>query len=194
MSGDEGEESASPGESAPGSADGPDWRRESRLALSTPWGRVGVDGLRRPDGEYTRKGWVEADGSVAVVAVHDDQVVMVEEYRPRLGETVLSCPVGGVEGEESFEAAAERELREETGFVAERVERLAVEYPVSWVRKRRGVVYADGLTRTEPDPEDGEFMAVRTLPVEAALAAAREGVATGWTLTPLLLAREDGLL
>lgn len=183
------------------------WDRTASLSLSTPAGEVGYDRLRRPDGEREGVAWADPRDSVAVVAVReagegdegsaDDrrQVVLVEEYRPRLRETVVSCPVGALADGESFEAAAARELREETGFDPGTVELLDVHYPVSWLRKRRGIAVATDLTPVGTDRDDGEFTDPLAVPADEALARVRtDGPATGWTLTPLLLASEAGLL
>ncbi|MFD1513813.1 NUDIX hydrolase [Halomarina rubra] len=171
-----------------------DWRVEWSRSVAAGDTAVGYDRLTRPDGDRTGRGWVERGASVAVVARYDDQVVFVEEYRPRLRETVLSCPVGSVEGEETMKTAAHRELREETGFVADRVEVLAEHYPVAWLRSRRGVVFAHGATPGEQDTDSDEFVDVRLVPVAEALDRAREEPQTAWTLLPLLLAREADLL
>ncbi|WP_254536165.1 NUDIX hydrolase [Halomarina litorea] len=170
------------------------WRREWSRSVGARGVRAGYDRLRRPDGESRGTGWVEDRPAVAIVAKYEGQVVFVEEYRPRLRETVLTCPMGRVEAGESIEAAGRRELREETGFEAGRVESLGEHYPVAWLRKSRGVVVADDLEPGTQDRDDDEFVAVRLVPVEDALDRAREGVATGWTLLPLLLAREAGVL
>lgn len=177
-------------------SDGRDgWERLWSRSLAVGGTTVGYDRLRRPDGERTGYGWIGDRGSAAVVARDGDRVVLIEEYRPRLGETVLSCPVGSVEAGESFREAGRRELREETGFAAGRVEVLAEHYPVAWLRKPRGVVFADDLSAGEQHLDDDEFVDVRTVPVEEAVETARGcEPATGWTLLPLLLARETGHL
>jgi ADP-ribose pyrophosphatase len=185
------------------SAGGPDsdggierrgWRREWSRSVGRRGVRAGYDRLRRPDGERTGAGWIEDRGAVVVVARTGDDLVFVEEYRPRLRETVTTCPMGRIEAAESVETAGRRELREETGFAAGRVETLAEHYPVAWLRKPRAILFADDLDPTERDLDDAEFPAVRFVPVGEALERARSGVETGWTLLPLLLAREDGYL
>lgn len=177
------------------SGEGTGWERLWSRSLAVGGTTVGYDRLRRPDGERTGYGWIGDRGSAAVVARNDDRVILIEEFRPRLGETVLSCPVGSVEAGESFREAGRRELREETGFAADRVEVLAEHYPVAWLRKPRGVVFAGDLSPGEQRLEDDEFADVRTVPADEALALARErDPATGWTLLPLLLARAAGHL
>ncbi len=156
---------------------------------------AGYDDVRRPDGERARYYWVDATNAVAVVA-HDrpaDELVMVENYRPKLQARFVELPGGGIDDEEPT-AAAHRELREETGFRADRVEHLGSYRPAGWTRMTRHVCYATGLTSGERALDDGEFLTVCRRGVSEAVRAAKRGRETGWTLTPLLWAREEDLL
>ncbi|WP_117594883.1 NUDIX hydrolase [Haloprofundus halophilus] len=171
-----------------------EWSVLRTVSVGDDDARLGYDRLRRPDDEAEGRFWVDARDSVCVVAAHDDEIVLVEEYRPRLGETVLSCPVGAVEGDESLVEAAARELREETGYRADSLRLLETSYPVAWLRKRRGIVFASGLTPGDKATDDDEFTRVRRLPVDEALDAARHQPVTDWTLLPLLLSRYEGLV
>lgn len=167
---------------------------DSTVAWETEYFDAGYDRVERPGGERANYYWLSPGDSVSIVAVHEGEVVMVEQYRPRQRERFRSCPVGGVDPGESFEEAGRRELREETGYRADDVELLQRYYSEGWLRKERGVVFADGLTPGEQDTDEGEFVDVVTVPVDEAIETARGEPANGWTLTPLLLAREEGLL
>jgi ADP-ribose pyrophosphatase len=100
-----------------------------------------------------------------------------------------------VEDGESYEAAGARELREETGFDPGRVELLQdVWVATGLLRHRRGTVFAADLEPGEPALEGNEFLSVRRVPVEEALASVREMPTNDATLEAVLLAREDGFL
>lgn len=96
------------------------WRtHSSRIVYDNPWIRVREDQVTRPDGNPGRYGVVEVKHpSVFVVALtEDDEVVLVEVYRYPLQRTSWEIPAGGSDGEPPL-AAAQRELREETGLAA----------------------------------------------------------------------------
>jgi len=68
-------------------------------------------------------------GVVVIVAITDDErLLLVEQHRPAVGNRVIELPaglVGDVDAGESLIVAAERELREETGFAAREIVALA---------------------------------------------------------------------
>lgn len=62
---------------------------------------------------------IEHPGAVAVVPVVEDNVVLVRQYRAAVGDHILEIPAGKLDAPgEDLEAAARRELQEETGFSA----------------------------------------------------------------------------
>lgn len=84
-----------------------------------------------------RNGWEYMDqpglrGIVVVVAVSpENKLLLVEQYRAALDTNTIELPAGMVgdkdaEALESFESAAIRELEEETGYAAQRMEKLTV--------------------------------------------------------------------
>lgn len=97
-----------------------------------------MTGDERWRGRYLRVsdtgGWehvqrVRGTGVVGVVALTGDSIVLVEQHRRPVDARVLELPAGLVGDDDPAEAsqrAAERELREETGFVADRWERFVV--------------------------------------------------------------------
>ncbi len=80
--------------------------------------------------EYATR--TKATGVVAIVALHDDdRMVLVEQYRPPVDAPVIELPAGlagDIDDSETLLNAAQRELSEETGYVADRWTRMNTAY------------------------------------------------------------------
>jgi ADP-ribose pyrophosphatase len=75
-----------------------------------------VDTVRLPNGETSTREIVRHPGAVCVLALLDDKMLVVEQYRKALGRSLVEIPAGKLEpGEDPLEAA-KRELEEETGY------------------------------------------------------------------------------
>lgn len=166
---------------------------DSETEYENPFFDAGYDRVERPDGTRGNYYWIDPVDGVTVVALADGEVVLVEEYRPRQRRTFLTVPGGAVDADEDVCRAARRELREESGYEADSVEYVRSYYPDGWVRHRRHVTVATGLSAGPQELDETEFMSVRTLPVEEAFEAVLDSGA-GWGLGPLLIAREAGHL
>jgi ADP-ribose pyrophosphatase len=168
---------------------------ESVVEYETGWYTGGYDRVEQPDGSEKKYYWAELPEAVVVVARSGEELVFVDQYRPAIGEQCLELPAGIVEAGESATTAGARELREETGFEAAGVSLLSEFWVATGVlRHRRAIVFAEGLSTTDRDLDDNEFLTVTTIPIDEALDVAREEPANDATIEGLLLAREEGLL
>ena len=85
-----------------------------------------VDHIRTADGRETTREIVEHPGAVAVVPLlPDGRAILIRQWRRPAGRELLEIPAGTREPGEDAEACARRELIEEIGYRAGRVERLA---------------------------------------------------------------------
>jgi len=85
--------------------------------------------VQLPNGEESWREVVEHPGAVAVLPVlADGRLVLVRQYRKAVEEVLIEVPAGKLEGGESPEEAARRELREETGLEAEQLQLLCSFY------------------------------------------------------------------
>ena len=168
---------------------------ESVTEYETGWYTGGYDLVEQPDGSTKRYYWAELPPAAVVVAVVDDRLLFVEQFRPTIRETQLELPAGIVEDGESFTTAAARELQEETGFAPDSTA-LLDDFPTCTgvLRHRRGIVFAEGLAPAARELDSNEFLTVRTVPVADALDVARAPPTNDATIEGVLLAREEGLL
>lgn len=163
----------------------------SRITYENAWIRVREDEVVRPDGTPGIYGVLELrHPAVFVVPVtDDDEVVMVEMTRYTTGATSLEVPAGGSDGQDLLEAA-QRELLEETGLVADEWQRIGGMVALNGVCNAPEHVF---LARSLHPADDGAgraeegITAVRRVPWAQALDMVANGSITdGETLAALL--------
>jgi 8-oxo-dGTP pyrophosphatase MutT (NUDIX family) len=134
------------------------WQQLStREVYANHYIRVLEDEVTRPDGSAGMFGLLEVrNPAVFVVPVTaDDQVVLVHCDRYTTG-TSWEVPAGGTDGEE-LRVAGERELAEETGYLAARWDHLGGQWGLNGVaRSRIEVFLARDLTRTSATYDESE--------------------------------------
>lgn len=85
--------------------------------------------VRMDDGQIVKRDWFHYPGAAVIVPVLDDgSIVMIRNRRFAVDETLLELPAGTLDGDESPAVCAARELTEETGYVAGRIEPLGAFY------------------------------------------------------------------
>ncbi len=152
----------------------------SEQVYDNPWITVREDRVIRPDGEPGIYGVVHFKNvAVGVLAVEEDHIYLVGQYRYPLEKYSWEIPEGGCpEGEEPLRAAR-RELREETGLEATRWRMLGEAYLSNSVADEYAVWFlATGLVPGERRPEGTERIDVRRVPLCKALDMALNGEIT----------------
>jgi 8-oxo-dGTP pyrophosphatase MutT (NUDIX family) len=152
-----------------------------------------------PDGERFEREIVHHPGAVAMVPLHDDgTVTLIRQFRCALGEDMWEIPAGmrDVSGEPT-EETAQRELAEEVGLRAGRLEHLARFHTSVGFSDEAVVIYlATELTEVPDDRQEAEeqHMQVERVPFEAALAMVDDGrITDAKTVVALLTLARRGL-
>jgi 8-oxo-dGTP pyrophosphatase MutT (NUDIX family) len=154
------------------------WRTlGSRDIYDNPWISVREDSVVRPDGEPGIYGVVHyKNTAVGVLAVEEDHVYLVGQYRYPLQRYSWEIPEGGCPGDEEPLRAAQRELREETGLTAGNWRMLGEAYLSNSVADEYAVWFlATDLAPGEQSPEGTEVIGVRRVPVREAVAMVMDG-------------------
>ena len=127
-----------------------------------------VDEVELPNGNKSIREIVRHPGAVCVVPVTDEgEVIMVRQFRYAFGEVLLEVPAGKLEPNEEPLSAALRELEEESGVVAGRIEHIGELYTTVAIFDERIQVYlATELTYKNAHPDNDEFLEVEKIPLK----------------------------
>ena len=137
---------------------------------------VQVDTVELPDGKTATREIVKHPGAAAVLAIRDDRLIVVEQYRKPLGRTLIEIPAGKLEPGEDPMETARRELEEETGWRAGRLEPLGSFYTSPGFADEKLYLYAAfDLSRGTRKPDEDEHLNVDAITLEQAERYIREG-------------------
>jgi ADP-ribose pyrophosphatase len=167
-------------------------RLDSELVYQGRVFDVRRDQVLLPDGKRAFLDVVAHGGAVTVLPIDAAGMVwFVRQFRYAAGATLLELPAGTLEPGEDPADCARREVREEVGMSAGRLEKiggffLAPGYSTEFLH----IYLATELTPNPLEADADEFLSVETLPLEQAYALAETGqLQDGKTLATLLLAR-----
>ena len=127
-----------------------------------------VFGIRRdeviePTGVRGTREMITHPGSVVVLPVlPDGRVVLIQQYRYAARQYLWELVAGRIDEGETPLAAAERELREETGYRAKRFRTFLEFFPTpGFLEEKMYLLLAEGLTPGQAEPEDDEKIVAR---------------------------------
>ena len=149
--------------------------------------------VRQPDGTTWRREYVAHPGAVVILPlvnaeVGSERVVMIRNQRFAVDETLYELPAGTLEpGEEPVECAG-RELIEEAGYRAAKIDALTAFYTNPGIcNERMWAFLATDLSHVGQQLEANEHITVEVVPYDEAMQKIRKGVIQdGKTIATLL--------
>ncbi|MBC7941437.1 MAG: NUDIX hydrolase [Chitinophagaceae bacterium] len=130
--------------------------------LTSGWLEMHRDEVKLPDGGLATREYIRHPGAVAVLPLLDDgRVVLVRQFRYPVGRVLLELPAGKLEEGESTLACGQRELMEETGFVADEWAYAGeIHNAAAYSTESIWLWFARGLTAGPQRLDRGEFVEV----------------------------------
>lgn len=149
---------------------------KSWIAWQGPSWRLRVEQAALPDGTVQERARVEHPGSVALVPLVGNEIVLLRQARWSLEETIVELPAGTRGWDEAWLDCAQRELREETGYRAAGFTPLGEIWPAPGVSDELMKLYlATGLTPDPLTPDPDETIELEQRPLAELVTMALDG-------------------
>lgn len=153
-----------------------------------------VDKIKSPEGRVMEREVVKHLDAVGIVALSKNkEIIFVRQYRHAIKSDLLEIPAGLLGDSENPEDCAVRELKEETGFTARTVSKLAEFYTsAGFTDEKFYLFFTDEIEEGEPDREPGEEgMQVEIIPLNESVEMVASGkIVDAKTLTAILMAAQ----
>lgn len=154
---------------------------EKRLSGETVYDgrifKVERDSIELPGGKQSVREILRHNGGVCVAAIDQNgEIYFVRQYRYAFASALDELPAGKLEAGEQPDLAAARELREETGYTAKNLKRVAVSYPSPGYTDEKLYLYiATELSYVGQQLDEDEFLNVYKQPLKEAVARVLSG-------------------
>jgi ADP-ribose pyrophosphatase len=129
--------------------------------------KLRVDTVQMANGRQTTREIVEHSDCIAIVAIDaDDNVLLVKQFRKPVEKELLEIPAGGIDPGEEPEEAVRREMREETGYLPQKLERLGGFYSApGYCSEYLHLYLATDLVPSQLFAEDTEGISLVRVPI-----------------------------
>lgn len=141
-------------------------------------------------GKRSAREVVAHPGAVVILPfLTKDRILLIRNRRYSIGQTLIELPAGTLERNENPMNCAGRELLEETGYLAGRIESLGTFYTSPGILSEKMYAYAAyDLVEKQPELEDGEEIELLSSTLDEAVAMIGKGeIADGKTIATLLM-------
>lgn len=140
------------------------WKKIEEAYAYEGWRKIIRKRFELPDGRQADFDILGAAHYITVAALTEDQrFLLVRQYRPGPETTLVSFPEGAIDQGETPEAAARRELLEETGYSAGEIINLKT-FRSSYTNQLQFCLLATGCRKTAaPQPDEDEFLEVSSI-------------------------------
>jgi ADP-ribose pyrophosphatase len=155
-----------------------------------------VDTVELPNKRYSKREIVLHNPAVAIVAATEDgEIVMIKQYRKAVDDLIYEIPAGLIEYGENPKDAALRELEEETGYRAGKIEYLSEFYTSpGFCNEKIHVFLATQLEQVGQNLDDGEDIEYFNVKLEEAIKMIKLGdIVDAKTISSILLYKEIGM-
>ncbi len=152
-------------------------RLETELVYRGSFIEVHKDSVRLPDGGVSSREYITHPGAVAVLAMlNNGNLVLERQFRYAPQREFIELPAGKIDHGEASLLTAQRELQEETGYVASEWTHLVTTWPcIGYADELIEYYLAQGITYQGRNLDDGEFLEVFELSLSDALEWVRQG-------------------
>ena len=130
--------------------------------------KLRVDSIQLRNGRQTTREVVEHSHCIAVVVIDEnDNILLVKQFRKPVENELLEIPAGGIDAGEDPEEAVKRELREEIGYMPQKLQSLGGFYSAPGYCTEYLYLYlATELVPSQLTAEDTESINVVRLPIK----------------------------
>ncbi len=152
---------------------------------------VFYDEAELPNGETSSREWIKHPGACAVVPVFENgDIMLIKQFRYPMSQIFWEVPAGKIDSGEAQDLTAMRELKEEAGLGAGRLEYVGHFYPgIGYSDEVIHIYLASGLSITNQQTDEDEFVLRERIPFEEAVKMVHSGeINDGKTVICLLRA------
>jgi len=123
-----------------------------------------------PNGRILKMYPLEHPGSVVILALKGNKILVEKQYRPVVNKWLYEIPAGKREKGESFEECVRRELVEETGYYPKNVKKLFSSYPSpGYTTETQHFFLATELQKRKENPMEEELIKIKEVSIDEAI-------------------------